>query len=167
MQMLIATLEDLLQAHEAMLEIARSKQDVLIKGDVQGLSALLEKEGQWIKRLSKLEQERQFQVEDYVRRLGLEVDEDVTLSRLLALLPGSENKRKAERLAEQLTETIVKLREQNELNQRLIQDALKAVNHTLDVLTQNESEITYQKPDKQGKGQPGPPPGRGFFDIKA
>ncbi|EGL83791.1 FlgN family protein [Caldalkalibacillus thermarum TA2.A1] len=167
MRMLIATLEELIQAHEMMLDIAQKKQEVLVKGDVQQLSALLQEEGTWLKQVSKLEHERQFQVEDCLRRLGLKAEEDITLSRLLPLIPDKEERNQVEALATQLLEIIGRLQRQNELNMRLTQDALKAVNHSLEVLTQSEPELTYQKPEQNGKNHSSEPSRRSFFDTKA
>ena len=68
-------------------------------------------------------------------------------------------------LAQRLRDVIGRIKEQNELNMRLTEDALQMVNYSLELLTQTDEEITYHKPNEPG--QQAPATGRGFFDAKA
>jgi flagellar biosynthesis/type III secretory pathway chaperone len=166
MRMLIDTMQELLDAHEALLKLAQEKQEVLIKGDVERLSLLLKEEGRLVKQIGKLESERQFQARDLAVRYHIPQEEDLTLDRLLAKIPEESGKAQVTDLAHKLRDVIGRLKQQNELNMRLTQDALQAVNYSLELLTRAEEEITYSKPTGQAQSTP-PSAGRGFFDAKA
>lgn len=166
------TLEKMLQAHEQLLNLAREKQEVLIKGDVQELNKLLKEESTLVKQIGKLEALRQRQAQGLAARHRVNADEELTLEKLLAAIPdagddstGENGKQQVLDLARRLRDVIGRIKEQNELNMRLTQDALQMVNYSLELLTQTDEEITYHKPNNAG--QQAPAAGRGFFDAKA
>ena len=172
MRPFIDTLEKMLQAHEQLLNLAREKQEVLIKGDVQELNKLLKEESTLVKQIGKLEALRQRQAQGLAARHRVNADEELTLEKLLAAIPdagddstGENGKQQVLDLAQRLRDVIGRIKEQNELNMRLTEDALQLVNYSLELLTQTDEEITYHKPNNAG--QQAPAAGRGFFDAQA
>lgn len=166
MHNLIQSLEALLDCHNQLLELARQKQDVLIKGDVQTLSTLTKEESRLVRKMGKLENERQACAQELASRHGLQDGEDITLDRLLDHLPAGEEKDRVLELARHLRDVIQSLKAQNELNMRLTQDALAMVDYSLELLTGRDEDVIYRKPTEQGHPS-AQKAARGFFDAKA
>lgn len=161
---LIQTLRELVEAHETLLALAERKRESLIADDLESLSLVVKEEGKLVKRLGKLEEERVFQLREYVHSLGL-ATEAVTLSQLIQLVPHSEEKSAIQQLADSLQEMVLEVKRKNELNTKLIQDALHFVNQSIDVITDPDDDLTYQDALTEERGQTVTK--RSFFDTKA
>jgi flagellar biosynthesis/type III secretory pathway chaperone len=162
---LISTLEELIAIQEQLVEISQKKKDILIDGDIEKLSQLIAEESKLVRKMGKLEEERVFQVKEYLGRQGITSDE-VTLSQLLSIIPSKEGKETIQSLADKLQKTIGQLQQHNDLNSKLIQDSLDYINHSLEMMTDNSGEgMNYQRP--AGSVKKNPSTGRSFFDTKA
>lgn len=120
--------------YEQILEKADYKTDLIIKGDVDSLQEMVVKEQKIINELEKLENAREQIVAQIARKAGKK-SEELTVSYLIELLPRD----KAEKLSsvrDSLKKTIEKLQSQNDLNQKLINNAMDYVNFSLNLLTQ-------------------------------
>lgn len=175
MERLLATLKSMVRAYDRLLALSRRKQGHLIKGEVEPLSALLKEEGGLLQEINRLEEERQAQVNSLAEgwseqhggpppwsRAG-----EPTFSQLMAHLADSKQKAELSALGERLTQLIRQLQAQNQLNQRLTQDALHMVTHTIQLLTQSGQEVTYQNPGQPASSTASPHTGQAFFDTKA
>lgn len=162
---LINTLEELIAIQEQLVEVSLKKREILIDGEIEPLSQLIAEESKLVRKMGKLEEERMFQVKEYLRRQGITADE-MTVSQLLSIIPSKEGKEAIQSLADKLQKTIGQLQQHNDLNSKLIQDSLDYINHSLEMMTDNSGEgINYQRP--AGSVKKNPSTGRSFFDTKA
>jgi flagellar biosynthesis/type III secretory pathway chaperone len=162
---LINTLEELIAIQEQLVKVSLKKKDIVIANDIEQLSQQMAEESKLVRKMGKLEEERMFQVKDYVRRQGITADE-MTLSQLLSIIPSKEGKEEIQSLADKLQKTMAQLQQHNDLNSKLIQDSLDYINHSLEMMTDNSGEgINYQRP--AGSAKKNPSTGRSFFDTKA
>jgi flagellar biosynthesis/type III secretory pathway chaperone len=162
---LISALEEIVAIQEKLVETSVRKKDVLMDRDIEQLAQLIQEESKLVRQMGKLEEERMFQVKEYLGRRGI-VTEEMTLSQLLSIVPNKEDKEAIQALAEELQDSIKNLQQHNELNSKLIQDSLDDINHSLEMMTDHSAEgINYQRPAGSVKGSTSS--GRSFFDTKA
>ncbi|WP_026672376.1 flagellar protein FlgN [Alkalihalobacterium bogoriense] len=156
-------LQELLSVHQAFRKLAKEKAEVLKKGDMPALDQLIKKEAVVIQQLKKLEQDRLFVVEQYLHSKGL-VTEGVTMAQLIQMT-SPEEQEVLEKLQQELLEEIEGLKAENELNQQLIQDSLRFVNLSLDMLSpQQDEDVNYKRP-KSNQYEGGA--SRSIFDSRA
>ena len=160
-QLIITCMKKLVQVHRTFNDLAEEKTVTLTKGDISHLRSLLQKESAILKQLQQLEQERARLVRFFINGKGL-VTEGGTLNELI---PHVTNEEKEELLSLQkdLIEQIEILKKKNELNQQLIQDSLRFVNLSLDVLQPELDTGNYGRTNKDDDE----PMGRSLFDSKA
>lgn len=162
---LINTLEELIAIQEQLVEVSLKKKDILINGEIEPLSQLIAEESKIVRKMGKLEEERMFQVKEYLKHQGVTAGE-MTLSQLLSSIPSKEGKEAIQSLADKLQKNIGQLQQHNDLNSKLIQDSLDHINHSLEMMTDNSGAgINYQRP--AGSIKKTPSTGRSFFDTKA
>jgi flagellar biosynthesis/type III secretory pathway chaperone len=161
----ISTLEELITIHVQLVQTAERKKSILVQGDIDALSKLIQEESKLVRQLGKLEEERMFQMNQYLAGKGIQAEE-MTLTQFLSVIPSSVEREEVRILAEKLQSAVSKLKENNELNGKLIQDSLNYVNHSIELLTDSNDPMTYKSPTKK-LNQPPSTPGRSFFDTKA
>jgi flagellar biosynthesis/type III secretory pathway chaperone len=162
---LISTFEEIVSIQEQLVNVSDRKKDILVAGNIDSLSKLIQEESKLVRKLGKLEEERIFQMKEYLGSRGIHTEE-LTLSQLLQIIPTKADQVQIQALAEKLQQTIKRLQEQNELNAKLIQDSLNYVNHSIDLMTdQSKETINYQRP--VGNLKASSSSGRSFFDTKA
>jgi flagellar biosynthesis/type III secretory pathway chaperone len=154
---LIDTLEKLLTLHQSLLKLAEQKTDILKKGDMEGLNALLANEQKHITAIQQVEEIRNEAVEALLQ--GQDVDK--TISNCIEFTNEPE-RTKLTQLNAHLTEVITELKERNQLNQQLIHQSLQFVHLTLDMLAPQPASINYGPP-KQSTA----PKRQSMFDSKA
>lgn len=155
-------MKKLIEIHQTFFEIAKEKTECLKKGDIAHLRSLMQKEVVQLKQLERVEQERIRLVQFFTQGKGL-VTETGTLTELLPYVSDTE-KEELVSLQKSLTEQINQLKQENELNQQLIQDSLRFVNLSLDVLKPEAETGNYGRPDKEIEGDI---QARSLFDSKA
>ncbi|WP_182101748.1 flagellar protein FlgN [Niallia taxi] len=165
-QPLIYALEGLIEVHHRLLEHANNKKELLIKGDVAQLSKALAVESKLARQLSKLEQERQSVIQDYIREKNLS-SQSMTLADVLETLPDGEEKVKVQELSAELKGLIEELQEVNQLNGRLLKDALDFVNDSIEMITDDTDPMNYKRPAGNPHDQSNNSARRNFFDYKA
>lgn len=165
-QPLIYALEGLIEVHHRLIEHAYKKKDYLIKGDVTQLSKALAEESKLARQLSKLEQERESVVQEYIREKNLPSN-DLTLADVLDTLPDGEEKVKVKELSGELKGLIDDLQEVYQLNGRLLKDALDFVNDSIDMITDDTDPMNYKRPAGNPHEQSANSARRNFFDFKA
>ncbi|WP_216830369.1 flagellar protein FlgN [Alkalihalobacterium elongatum] len=158
----IAVLADLIKVHKELNQIAVEKTEVVKKGEMAALDMLIKKESPFIHHLGKLEEKRVLAVEQFINEKGL-VTEDVTMKQLIERAP-QEEQTLLLKLYRALLSEIDILKKNNQLNQQLIEDSLRFVNLSLDLLTPEPEEVTYQRPTKN---QYETGSSRSIFDSKA
>ncbi|WP_078555830.1 flagellar protein FlgN [Bacillus alkalicellulosilyticus] len=156
-------LVDLITVHKTFRELGENKTDIIKKGDMSALDLLMKTELVHVHKLKKLEEDRLFVVGQFLQRKGL-ATEGVTMEQLLQHV-SPEEKNVLEKLQRALLAEIKGLKEVNEMNQQLLQDSLRFVNLSLDLLApQQDEEVNYKKPTRSGYAEEH---GRSMFDSKA
>lgn len=122
------------------LEEAEEKTDAIVKGDVDTLQEITIKEQKIISELSKLNDAREQIVAQIARKVGKRPGE-LTVSSLVNILP-EDKARKLSSIRDNLKETIEKLKSKNDLNQKLLSNAVEYINFSLNLLTQPAPQIT-------------------------
>lgn len=123
--------------------LAGLKQQALIKNNLQELEVVTAQEEQILLEGGRLEKERLLWAEQIGREMG-KAPEDLTLAELAEHYPELEGVRK------DLDNVILRLKEAHEINTELLEQAVKVVNVTLNMLTQ-EDKHTYSRPGKEVK----------------
>lgn len=120
--------------YRKLLSIAESKTDIIINGELESLQNLIGKEQKLTDELGRLNNVREQIIEQIAAGAGKNPKE-LTLSELEQLFPG-ERAEKLSSLKEKLKDIIGKLNVKNDLNQKLIQNALDYVEFSLNLITQ-------------------------------
>lgn len=146
--------------YRKLLEIADEKTGTVVKGDLEGLQTLVGREKKLVEELGKLKDVR----EQILEQIAVSVQKtpaELTLDHIISLLP-PEKTQKLTRLKNSLKETVSQLTVKNELNQKLIQNALDYVDFSLNLLTQPAPQMTqYGRKGKETTGK-----GRRVLDVR-
>ncbi|AVQ99874.1 flagellar protein FlgN [Oceanobacillus sp. M65] len=153
-------LNSLVKLHEALLEISREKTEVIKEGKVEKLQSILVKERKRIRELEQTETARIQTVEAFVKEHPSVSDPSITS--LLEHLDKEEEKTELEASAISLTEAITKLKQQEQLNEALINQSMQFVQLSLDLMNPSLKNLNY------GEGKAASSAGkRSVFDSKA
>ncbi len=159
---IIAVIAEMIKLHKTFNELAIEKTDIIKKSDIKALDMLIKKEGALIHQLNQLEQKRMSVVEAFLNRKGL-VTEGVTMEQVIEMAP-KEEQPILTKLQRALMSEIDRLKKNNEQNQQLIEDSLRFVNLSLDLLAPEPEEINYQRPAQKNYDSDTK---RSIFDSKA
>lgn len=161
---LLGTLERLNEAHLQLIELGLEKKEALIKNQVDQLIAVMTRESKVSKGIEQLEQERVEHVHLFLQDRGIKSRLNLTIRELSRLVFDQEEKQKLLEIQAVLGSTLKRLKELNDLNQQLIQQAISYIDFSIESMSYySESEVTYKHPaEKQAPG------GRlGLFDTRA
>jgi len=130
---LMLVLKDQLEAYKELLNLAKDKTDILIKGDVKLLEEITCVEQNLILTLGKLEEERCSIVLKLAQMYKKDVDE-VKHDFIAKLLPREEAEAFS-KINKELKDVIGKVQESNKINGRLIRQALEYIEFSIELLT--------------------------------
>ena len=162
-QELIKILESEYDNYEQLCILAEKKKDVVIKGDVETLKVITASENELVGKNQKLEKERTSIMEDIANVLNRNKDE-LTLTKLIELIDSQEED--AENLKDiqkRFRDKLNTLKNLNEKNGILIQQALSYVEYNVNVM---QSYKTLPSISYQAGGEVRMSEGRNFFDTK-
>ncbi|GAA5415669.1 uncharacterized protein YvyG [Paraliobacillus ryukyuensis] len=154
----IDSLKQLQQLHQNLLAISKDKTDVLKKGDIDGLQALLKQERKYVKAINQVEQARIDATKDWAKAQGLD-PEEATATDMLKHMQDTETKNTLEELTTALANHLLELKQQEALNQQLTQQSLQFVQLSLDMISPTIENFNYGKQQQTNK--------RSVFDSKA
>jgi len=139
-QELVDRLEGIQAIYRQMLELAGRKQKELVKGNLEQIDALTKEEENLIYKAGRLEDERY----EYAGRLisHFQLKEDATLKELIEIAP-PETKAKLHALQESMGQVIAQMDKLNQENIALIQQSLRFINFTVDMLSKPDDPATY------------------------
>lgn len=122
------------------LEEAEQKTDIIVKGDVNSLENITLKEQKIISNLEMLNNEREKIVAQIAKKLGKKPGE-LTVSGVAEILP-EDKARKLLSIRDSLKETIEKLKVKNDINQKLLNNAIEYINFSLNLIMQPSPQTT-------------------------
>jgi flagellar biosynthesis/type III secretory pathway chaperone len=163
-QGLLQTMDKLIQIHLSMLELSEQKTNILVHNQVDKLNKIVNKETNLIKQITKLDQQRIEDISEFLLQKGYRPNPNITVGDLIKLVVKVEEKKSLADKQDQLLGTIGKLRELNQLNQKLVEQSLSFLEFSIDlILGPSEDDVVYQNPVQQHQGIKR----NGIFDSKA
>ncbi|WP_164668080.1 flagellar protein FlgN [Virgibacillus doumboii] len=155
------SLEKLNFLHESLLDISKEKTAIVKEGSVDKLQSLLVKERKHVQALEQAEVKRQKEVEEWSAQNNISL-ENATITGILEAISDEQTKDELETAAIDLTNTITKLKQQEQLNQALIQQSRQFVELSLDMMKPSIRNMNYG-----GKETASNSSERSVFDSKA
>ncbi|MFB1049915.1 flagellar protein FlgN [Paraliobacillus sp. JSM ZJ581] len=152
------TLANLVQLHLSLYALSVQKTEALKTGDIEQLQELLKNEKKHVKAINETEQQRVEQTKEWAR-VNEFSEELVTVTTMLEHLEDEEASQKLEQTTTALTETLVKLKQQEALNQQLTQQSLQFVQLSMDMIVPTIDTFNYGERQQTNK--------RSVFDSKA
>jgi flagellar biosynthesis/type III secretory pathway chaperone len=163
MQDITQAMEALNEVYTEVLELGGQKKQLIVRNDVDGLTKLMNKESRLVKQTVELEQGRIEAVRGYLQEKNLRLPATITLTELTRVVFNIEDKQQLHHVHQMLLDTMMKLKELNELNQQLIEQSLAFINYSLDILVGPDDEPVYHNPANQHQT----PMRSGMFDTRA
>lgn len=160
---IVETLEKQAVLYSQLLELAKQKTPLLVKNEVEQLNAIMQKEKKLLKQVEELEQVRMQLSGQFFSSLGLLRYKGGRLSEMIRTVTSAQDKQKLTELHGQLTGLLNDLQKVNQLNQQLIEQSLKFIDYSIDLMVDDPNEnITYQHPLSLGYGNTR----NGLFDTR-
>jgi flagellar biosynthesis/type III secretory pathway chaperone len=144
---IIETLEQMVEAHEELLETARIKKHAIIANDLEQLTKHMMTENRLNKRIGQLETERGLESTKVMAAKGVYSRVAVTQKQLMSVVFEVEERLKLQQLHEQLSKVVKELVKVNEDNQQLLKQSLDFIQFSLEIIVSPEDEsYTYSNP---------------------
>ena len=163
-QTIVEILEKLERVHKSLLELALKKTEVVKKGDMVELDKILKNEQSHVAAIETLEKQRQVLVTDYLKSQGFDFSGIPTVSNVIEAANSEIEREQLEQIRNRILQVVNKLKNQNDLNQKLVYQSLQFVNMTLDMVRPRQEQINYS--GQQVKGQ-NVQPKKSIFDSQA
>lgn len=160
---LIELLERLDEAHIQMLDLAAFKKKTIIDNKVDSLIDIMNRETKLMKQIGQLEEKRAEATYVFLQGVGIRSNLNLNLTELSRLVFDPEDKSRLVHIQQKLSGTLHRLKEANELNQKLIEQSLTFIDYSLDLLVgRPNQDITYHHPSDKGSSAARP----GLFDAR-
>ena len=127
-------------------QLAGMKQEALVHNNLHDLESVTLREEQLLLEAARLEKERMLWAEQIGQEMG-KAPEELTLSELADRYP------ELQEVHRELNEVVSSLREAHDINTQLINQALKVVDFTMNLITQR-AETTYGPPNRKDQKAP-------------
>jgi flagellar biosynthesis/type III secretory pathway chaperone len=163
-QSLKQTMDQLNQIHLTLVELAEQKTGILVLNKVDKLNQIVNKETSLMKKITELDLQRIEDISGFLIEKGYKPNSKITVGDLIKLIVRAEDKKLLTDSQRQLLSTIDKLRELNQLNQKLIMQSLIFIDYSMDLIVgPSEDEVVYRNPSHQQQGIKR----AGMFDSRA
>lgn len=159
-----STLTMLERMHKSLLELAYKKTEIIKAGDIEALGQLLKDEQAHVAAIDKFEQQRQKQVTDYFEAKGVASTDNRTVADVIEAAEQQADQEALSAVRDRLLLLINDLRQQNDLNQKLVFQSLQIVNLTLDSLRPRTEQINYSSNEVRGTNTVAK---KSYFDSQA
>lgn len=159
---IITALEHLLSLHEELYSMSKVKTEVIKKGDVEALKSMTNDERKKIKSMNTAQKDLMNEAKFFLQQHSIAVDTP-TIHDCLQYATEQE-KQILTALQSQLVEKISLVKQQNDLNQQLLEQSLAFVQISIDVLKPDMDTYNYERPNRK---QPYEQSGRSLFDSNA
>ncbi|MDR9853373.1 flagellar protein FlgN [Paenibacillus sp. VCA1] len=164
-QQVIVTMDQLNGAYSEMIQAGEEKQQVIIKNDIQALTQIMTRETRLLKQIAEYDAEREEAMQAFLREKGIRSKLQLTITEMTRLVFEPEEKQSLIDAQKRLTETLVALKNINQINKELIDQSLAFIDYSLNlVVSRPEDDMLYKNPAQQ-KTTGGN--NRGFFDARA
>lgn len=160
-QQIIKAIEQLLTIHTSLLEISKRKTEIIKTGAIGDLQPLLMKEQRHIQALKQAENSREQTVRNWESN-QVEPMEATTISVILEHVTEHENREHLTEITTELTNMITAVKQQETLNRSLIEQSLRFVDMSLDLLQPSINQFNYGKRNRPDRGKQ-----QSVFDSKA
>lgn len=157
---IVQSLETLIVLHQELCEFSKQKTEIIKNGFVEKFQMILAEERKYVHKLSTAEETRRAAVEKWYQDQDLP-NEEMTITNMLETITDNDEQHILEQLTIKLTKMITKLKQQEQLNGELIQQSMRFVQLSLDMLSPTIQSLNY------GESQNTPPEKRSVFDSKA
>jgi len=147
---LVDVLANMLKLYQALLTISKQKHDILVGAKAQELDALTKQEELLIVQIGKLEVIREKSLQEIIAAHKFS-DENITISKLTEVADQDIGGQITDLLKQfdRITDELVQM---NQLNTKLIEQALSFINYNINLLTQNTIGPTYAAKGQQTQG---------------
>lgn len=162
LQMIIDSLSRLEKLHQSLLLLSQQKTEVLKNGEMDGLQSLLVHEQKYIQAINQVEKSRQQAVEAWLEERQ-EPFAEATVTYLLEKTTDVAEKESLEKRFTKLTNVLVQLKQQEQLNRQLTRQSLQFIELSIDMLSPTMKNLNYNQPKKQPVTQQA----RYMFDSQA
>ncbi|MGX1901497.1 flagellar protein FlgN [Thermolongibacillus altinsuensis] len=132
---LIQLLEKQVKLHKGLCKLAHEKTEAIKTSDLTKLQTIMNDEQKYVMAIRQLEAQR-------MNMLSVFPEEERTIQHCAERMQEQERK-KLLTLVDELSETIQKLKQINELNTELIHQSLQFIHLTLDLMLPQEQPVTY------------------------
>lgn len=156
-------MESLMTIHGDLYTLGQRKIEPIKKGDMSALEVLVREETKLVRKLQSTEALRTKAVRTFLISKG-EVTENATMTDVRKFAT-NEEQQQLERLQAELMEHVQNLKAQNELNQLLIEESLRFVNLSLDLMVPHKEDVSYKRPKERDDNRFDT--GHSLFDSKA
>lgn len=146
---IISTLEKIEKMHRSLLEIALNKTEYVKVNDITQLDSILKAEQSHVAAIETLELQRQTQVNQYLQSKGINPSENPTVSEVINAAQGEIELSQLIEVRDRLMDVVEKLKEQNELNQKLVFQSLQFINVSLNMLAPQRQQEQMNYSDKE------------------
>lgn len=156
---LVELLEHEYEIFQNLLELSQKKTDIIVEGKVSELDKLVKLEQSIVLQISKLEAEREEIVKKIAQEFKIE-DANLKISELKKYV-NEENMKILEEYQNKMMEVIDKLNHVNQLNSKLVKNALEYIEFSFNLLSNVNSSHNYtDKGDISGNTR------KNLLDIK-
>lgn len=162
-QELLNTLNGLSSIHEELLQLAREKQNLVTRNQVDQLMTVTAKETRAISVMEKLNEEIHRHANTCWTEMGIQPQPNATLADLLQAITRVDAKQALTDAADRLGTSVQQLKDLNDRNQILVRQSLEYIAFQIDLLTAPIDDVTYSPPTKSAAA--GTP--RRSFDTRA
>ncbi|MUT65020.1 flagellar protein FlgN [Paenibacillus sp. NEAU-GSW1] len=160
---IIDTLEQQYKLYESLLEMEKSKKDLIIKNEVLQLNVLTQKEKLLVAKLEELEKVRSQLTFRYFRDIGFRIRTSI-LSEMIRSVTNPKEKEQLLELHGKLTAILAEMKHVNALNQQLINQSLAYLDFSINLMVEDPNQdYTYQHPMNNVYGSKR----NGLFDNRA
>jgi flagellar biosynthesis/type III secretory pathway chaperone len=162
-QALLDTMNKMRDIHEALLELAKDKTQILVRNEVEMLNQIVNKESKLTRLVAEAEQERIQVVNEYLLSRGYNPNPKITISDLVRIIFKAEDKQALSEAQTSFLQVLLELKQHNATNQQLIEHSLAFIDYSLDLVVGTpEVDVVYQNPNQQKNGNR-----LGVFDSRA
>ena len=131
---LIDTLNREDEEYNRLIALSREKTPIIVKGDLEGLAAVTDKEQAVVSVIQKLEKDRMSSMKD-IAEVTNRTEEDLKLTDLIDLMKGRpEEQKKLREVHDRLQQTMKTMTSVNEQNRTLLQNSLDMVQFEMQLL---------------------------------